>query len=127
VAVIVLFPTRFSEFTIPKTLAAVNFEAKSFKLRYNRFYVIYGNDDIVTVDAYPTIERFNIFLGKRSVELSLYPQEDYRTKGKSFKRETQSWTHRRELRQASNAMSRYISLPGSTSVNSTEKSAVATK
>jgi len=63
-----LFPTRLSELSVPKALVTVNYESKGFKFRYNRIYVFYGNDNIITVDAYPSIERFNIFLGKGSVE-----------------------------------------------------------
>jgi hypothetical protein len=86
---------------------ATNSSAEVFEEVGYGMHIFYGNDNIVTVDTHATQERNDVTsLGEPVSLLFLYSEEDDRQKDHRLERETKSRTHRRELGQGYNSMSR---------------------
>jgi hypothetical protein len=106
-AFVVLLPTRLPELTVPEALAATNFCTKVLKLVNNGMHVLYGDNNIISVDTHPPKKPDKVrLLGKPVSLLFLDPKEDYGKKNHGLKRETESRTHRRELGKRDYSISR---------------------
>jgi hypothetical protein len=83
-AVIVFLSARLSELSSPERLAEVHTIPKSIKNFAYGTHIVYGNNNIVPVDTHLTNKPFYGFMVKRSVELSLDPEEDKGQKDHCF-------------------------------------------
>jgi hypothetical protein len=68
VSIIVLLATTLSELSSPERFVMVHFEAKKLQSGNDGWHNFYGDDDVVTIDTHPTLQRPNVFEGKVPAE-----------------------------------------------------------
>jgi len=73
---VVLPAARLSELHSPETLAGIYLKPKSFKFPSDKLRVIYGNNNIVSVDTHLTSQVVKIPLRQRTVERIFNPTKD---------------------------------------------------
>jgi tagatose-1,6-bisphosphate aldolase len=111
-ACVVLLATTLSELASPERFVSIHSETKILEELDDLKDNIYGDDNVVPIDAHRSHQRLKSPGGKAGLVLSFPGEADDCKENHRFDREGESRTHRREFGQPNNLrVTRYISLP----------------